>query len=50
MWKGILNLGLKEFLLYSQGEFFDIIACWQISQGITELDDGQEQEYIPNWR
>lgn len=33
----------------------DIVACWQISQGI--LDEGTpkkegvgEKEYIPNWR
>lgn len=54
MWKGILGVDLQEFLLYAPGQFMDIVACWQISQGIadegTSEEEGEVKEYIPNWR
>ena len=54
MWKGILNLPLEEMQLYAEGEYFDLIACYQIANGIakekkiTKKENGIE--YIPDWR
>lgn len=44
-------MSLDEFWLYSVGEFGDMIACYQVAQGIAELKDSiKETEYIPDWR
>lgn len=51
MWKGLLNLELQEFLLFTVGEFLDLIACYQITNGIAkEKIVKTKTEYIPDWR
>lgn len=49
MWKGVLNMELREFLLYTPGEFSDIISCYQIANGIAEEKEPVKQDYIPDW-
>ena len=44
----MLNLELKEFLLSTQGEIQDMIACYQIMQGIAK--EKVDEKYIPDLR
>lgn len=45
-WKGVLNLTLQEFLLSTPGEIGELIACYQIMQGIAE--EKESEKYIPD--
>lgn len=42
-------MNLTEFLLYTTGEFNDIVACYQIANGIADYKEPQKNDFIPNW-
>lgn len=43
-----MNIPTDEFLLLTPGEMGDLIACYQISQGITK--EAKAEKYIPDLR
>jgi hypothetical protein len=51
MWRGVLNIPTKEYLVLTPGEMQDLISCYQISNGIVEPQKAeQDEKYIPDLR
>ena len=50
-WKGVLRLDLQEYLLLSPGELNDLIACYQIAEGLAkEKKSDAFDAFIPDLR
>lgn len=49
-WKSTLNLALNEFLLLTPGMMRDLIRCYQISHGIIDESEDEDEKYIPDLR
>lgn len=43
-----MNIPTEDFLLLTSGEMGDLIACYQISQGIAK--EAKHEKFIPDLR